>query len=168
MQLRMLRIVGATTVAGLIVLGAAAATPPDNETFIPHAFGTAADGVRAKAVTGPWKMRIDTNGGTDTLTAEVVHPPGSFERLAQARRPRHRHRHLRDSDLLLRRRPRVFADAPARGRDGDRAGRRARSRALRRQRSNGTGEALRDDVRPGRHLPTHRGAEPGQLPLLRR
>jgi hypothetical protein len=55
----------------------AAATPPVGETFIPLAAGRVDERVQAKSVTGSWRMRIQTNHATDTLTAQVIHPPGS-------------------------------------------------------------------------------------------
>lgn len=71
----------ATTVAaafvGLMVLTQAAATPPVDEDFRPLAFGSIDQRVKAKAVTGRWKMRIGINSATTVVTAEVIHPPGS-------------------------------------------------------------------------------------------
>jgi quercetin dioxygenase-like cupin family protein len=67
----------AATLAGLGAVNTAAATPPVGETFIPLAAGRVDEGVKAKSVTGSWRMRIQTNHSTDTLTAQVVHPPGS-------------------------------------------------------------------------------------------
>jgi quercetin dioxygenase-like cupin family protein len=77
MHVRALRIVAATAVTGLAVLGSAAATPPVEETFTLLAAGNVDQPVHVKAKAGEWKMRMATNAATSVVTAEVLHPPGS-------------------------------------------------------------------------------------------